>query len=191
MRNRVTEKVDGASAGWTMAVGGEGGRLLAARPPPLMKRALVKAQHYYAALGVRGVLLFGWSKISGTHPLCRVRVPGIRHPVAVRIGTTDVSVLRQVLQECQYDVPLPSMPRFIVDAGANIGLAAVFFANKYPESEIVALEPDESNFRLLKENGRPYRNIHAVHGALWNQEGELFLIDPGTGHHGFRTADVR
>jgi FkbM family methyltransferase len=155
-----------------------------------MKRAVVKVQHYYAALGLRGVLYFVWAKISGRKPLCRVALPGLRHPVAVRIGTTDVSVLRQVLQECQYDAPLPSRPRRIVDAGANIGLAAVFFANKYPESEIVAVEPEESNFRLLKENAKPYPNIHPIQGALWSQEGELLLIDPDSGHHGFQTADI-
>jgi FkbM family methyltransferase len=157
----------------------------------LVNRAVPKMQHYYAGLGVRGVLLFSWAKIWGTQPVCRVTVPGVRHPVAVRIGTTDVSVLRQVLRECHYDVPLPSPPRRILDAGANIGLAAVFFANKFPESEIVAIEPDESNFLLLRENARPYSNIYPIKGALWGEDGELLLIDPGDGHHGFQTVDRR
>ncbi len=157
---------------------------------PFMKRVVSKVRHYHTALGVRGVLLFAWAKISGRKPLSRIIVPGIRHPVLVRIGTTDVSVFRQVLQECQYDFALPASPRHIVDAGANIGLTAVFFANKYPKSEIIAIEPEESNFRILRENVKPYPNVHPVLGALWKRECELVLIDPDSGHHGFQTTDV-
>jgi FkbM family methyltransferase len=155
-----------------------------------MTRVIAKLRHYYCGLGLRGVFLLIWSKMSGTNPLCRVVVPGIRHPVTIRIGTTDLSVLRQVLSECQYDAKLPSAPRRIVDAGANIGLAAVFFANKYPQSEIVAVEPDESNFGLLTKNTKLYSNIYPVLGALWRQEGKLSLVDPGSGHHGFQTIEV-
>jgi FkbM family methyltransferase len=156
----------------------------------MIRRAVSKVRHYYAALGVRGVLLFVWATISRRQPLCRVQFPGMRHPATVRIRTTDVSVLRQVLLERQYDVGLPFVPRYIIDAGANIGLAAVFFANKYPTATIVAVEPDESNFRILSRNVRPYPRIYPLRGALWRQDGELMLIDPGSGHHGFQTVDT-
>jgi FkbM family methyltransferase len=153
-------------------------------------RAAGKIQHYHTALGIRGVLLFSWAKLSGRKPVYRVTLPGIRNPVVLRIGTTDVSVMRQVLQECQYDAEFPFVPRRIVDAGANIGLAAVYFANKYPNSEILAVEPELSNFQLLKENTRSYPNVHAIRGALWKEDGELILFDPDMGHHGFQTHDI-
>jgi FkbM family methyltransferase len=153
----------------------------------LLTRALLKARHYHRALGVKGVLLFAWSKLSRTHPIHHVAVQGIVHSVALRIGTTDVSVFRQVLQECQYDVALPFRPASIVDAGANIGLASVFFANKYPSAEIIAIEPDESNFKVLVMNVQKYRNITPIKGALANHHGEVKLVDVGMGHHGFRT----
>lgn len=37
-------------------------------------------------------------------------------------------------------------PRFIVDAGANIGLAAVYFTNRFKDATIVSIEPEQSNF---------------------------------------------
>lgn len=107
--------------------------------------------------------------------------------MVVRIGTTDVSVLQQVFGERQYDTALPSAPKRIIDAGANIGLAAVFFANKYPEAEIVAIEPEESNFKMLTLNAGPYPNIRAVRGGLWSHAGKLVLVDPDLGNHGFQT----
>ena len=153
----------------------------------LLTRALRKFRHYYRALGFRGVLLFAWSKLSRTNPVHYVVVPGLLYSVAIRIGTTDVSVFRQVLQERQYDVALPLQPASIVDAGANIGLASVFFANKYPSAEIIAIEPDESNFKLLRINAEKYPNIRPLQGALSSHKGEVMLVDGGMGHHGFRT----
>ena len=96
-----------------------------------MIRALQKIRHYYCTFrGFSGVMAFVFAKLSGTRPLFKTRVGGIRHPVFLRIGTTDASVLRQVLHDKHYDLPLQRTPKFIVDAGANIGLSAVFFCKQ-------------------------------------------------------------
>lgn len=49
-------------------------------------------------------------------------------------------------------VDLEWEPKFILDAGANIGLAARLFATLWPNSTIVALEPDHANFAMLQLN---------------------------------------
>ena len=41
---------------------------------------------------------------------------------------------------------------YILDCGANSGLSVVYFKTLFPESEIVALEPDPKVFRLLERN---------------------------------------
>jgi FkbM family methyltransferase len=43
---------------------------------------------------------------------------------------------------------------FIIDCGANIGLAVLFFKTLYPDAEIVAFEPDAAAFASLGANVR-------------------------------------
>jgi len=37
-----------------------------------------------------------------------------------------------------------------LDAGANIGLASIYYSLAYSNSRIIAFEPEESNLELLK-----------------------------------------
>lgn len=155
-----------------------------------MQRILRKIGHYYSALGLSGVLLFLIAKLLRTQILFKKMVPGIVHPVYVRVGTTDVSVFRQVLQEKQYDFQLQIAPKLIIDAGANIGLSAVFFANLYPLAKIVAIEPEGSNIEVLKKNAAPYPQITILEAALWSESQEIALLDDGQGNDGFRTGQA-
>jgi FkbM family methyltransferase len=82
-------------------------------------------------------------------------------------------------------------PRVIVDAGANIGLTSIFYANKYPSANIIAIEPESSNFALLQKNTQQYPNITAVHAALWKENSQISVIDPGQGHYGFQTVEQK
>jgi predicted O-methyltransferase YrrM len=65
----------------------------------------------------------------------------------------------------------------VVDAGANIGLASLWFANQYPKAKIVCIEPDPENFRILKENlaASDLRSIQpeisVLHGRLTDAMG--------------------
>jgi FkbM family methyltransferase len=154
-------------------------------------KKLKKIRHYHATLGAMGAAVFVLSKLSGKRPLFKVSVPGIAHPVQVRIGTTDASVLGQVLIEKHYDMPFEVHPKVIIDAGANIGLSAVYFANKYPNATIIALEPEASNFSVLEANARPYPQIKPLNAALWKENGKICLVDPDQGHHGFQTLESR
>ncbi len=55
----------------------------------------------------------------------------------------------------------------IVDASANIGAAAVFFAYKFPKARVIAIEPDPANFQLLTANtaGLPVECVQAAVSA--------------------------
>jgi FkbM family methyltransferase len=155
-----------------------------------MGKAIRKINHYYSVLGVPGVLYFLFAKLAGTRPLFKKALTGIRHPVYFRIGTTDLSVLRQVFVERQYDFRLPTSPKLIVDAGANIGLSAVFFANRYPSAAIVAIEPENSNLRVLKVNVAPYPQIKTMEAALWRENREISLFDSGQGNDSFQISEA-
>lgn len=127
-------------------------------------------------------------RLGGPQRLVAVNPGGIRHPVHVRVRTSDVSAYQQIFLRREYEFAVRRAPRTIVDAGANVGYASVYFANRYPDATIVALEPEPSNFEMLVRNTRPYPNVRPVHGALWSEDGELDLVaHDSAGHWGFMT----
>jgi FkbM family methyltransferase len=107
-----------------------------------------------------------------------VRVGGIRYPILVRPGTTDAL---ELIHTCVREVYGKSLPpgevRLIVDAGANIGTTTVWYLNRFPEATVIAIEPDENNFRLLAENCRPYGSrVILIQAAIWPRDGEILRI---------------
>ncbi len=113
----------------------------------------------------------------------------VRFPFRLRNHSSDVPTFQQVFIKQEYDFLVETPPKVIVDAGANIGLASIYFANKYPTAKIIAVEPEQSNFQLLKSNTAPYETILPVQAALWNHNGKINLVDPGLGHWAFMTED--
>jgi len=59
---------------------------------------------------------------------------------------------------------------FIVDCGANIGLSVLYFKQLYPQSRIVAFEPDDQIFAVMQKNleGFGYQDIDLHCRAVWN-----------------------
>jgi len=125
-------------------------------------------------------------------PRLRVRLKGPEVDIWLRSGTSDVAVFSQVWEHGQYDLALKSAPASIIDGGANIGLTSTFFAMAYPDSRIVAIEPEQSNFALLERNTSSFPNVLALRAALWSDNRKLLVIDPGEGKHAFqvRAADA-
>ena len=76
---------------------------------------------------------------------------------------------------------------FIIDAGANIGAASVYFNNVFSNVKIIAVEPEINNLKILKINteGRP---ITIVSGAVGSSSEKKFLNNPGLSDYGFRVA---
>ncbi len=147
--------------------------------------AILKAADYLATLGIGGLGCALKAKALRTTHRLKVKRPDCRHPFWLRVPSTDVPVFRQIFVERHYDFKVVKPPEIIVDAGANIGLASIWFANRYPDARIIALEPEQSNFELLRVNVRPYPQIVPVQAALWHRNEEIRLVDPGLGKWGF------
>ncbi len=97
--------------------------------------------------------------------------------VSLRLGTTDIPTFAQVFVNKEYDSPdLPEKAEVIVDLGANVGYATIFFAMKYPDATILAVEPEYENFSALVKNtvGLGSR-IQREHAAVWNKNGTVSL----------------
>ncbi len=65
----------------------------------------------------------------------------------------------------------------IIDCGSNIGMSILFFKKLYPKSKIIAFEPDENAFRLLRENMEinKIKSVEAHNVALNNKPGFIDL----------------
>lgn len=117
--------------------------------------------------------------------LIELKVPSIKYPFFIRLNTTDSLVFNQVFQNKEYDFKCFLEPTYIIDAGANIGLAAIYFANKFKNANIICLEPDENNFLLLKRNTEKYSKIKAVKSAIWHRKCFVEVKDYGYGEWGY------
>lgn len=152
---------------------------------------LDKAANYYRWYGIRGLYFLLQNKLLTAPKLVEVSVPGIQHPVFLRLKTTDIEICGQILTDREYHFEAKKQPKVIIDAGANIGMASVFFANAFPEATIIAIEPEETNFAVLKKNVAPYPKVIPVQAALWCNNALINLVDTGIcrgwGKWGFRT----
>jgi FkbM family methyltransferase len=141
---------------------------------------------YYNRIGLRGVLAIFANRLFGAPKEVVAYPPGVQSPVRLRVRTTDISCYEAVLLRGEYAFDLPFSPKLIVDAGANIGMSSIYFANRYPNAKIFAVEAETANFAMLVKNVQAYSSITAIHAALWNRDGHINvgLPDPSTGARG-------
>jgi len=128
--------------------------------------------------------------LTGTVRTHQIRLPGWQYPVGLRLPGSDIQVVKQVFKTEEYQFDTVKDPQVIIDAGANIGLAAIWFTHRFPGVRIIAVEAEKNNFELLQHNIAPYPNITAIHAALWDKQGSIEVRDVGIGHWGFMTANA-
>ena len=120
-----------------------------------------------------------------------VSIPGISTPFACRPINDDLGIANSIFGFQEYLLPIENFqPKLILDCGGNIGSAAVYFANKYPDAQIYSVEPEKDNFKLLKFNTALYENIHPIKSALWDKETFIRVEDRGFGKVGFMTFET-
>jgi hypothetical protein len=110
-------------------------------------------------------LLRHMARMNGSDPfVVEIAGHGAMH---VRRGDSDLHVIRQVFKEKQYELGASVKARAaqhyadilragkipaIVDAGANIGAASIWFKNTYPDAHVIAVEPEPGNLSVLRKN---------------------------------------
>ena len=150
-----------------------------------MAGELIRLKRYQRVFGIRGPWNAAVGKLTKKPVLLHVTVSGNHSPVYLRVPSTDVMVYEQIFLKEEYRFEVNKEPDFIIDAGANIGFASVYFANKFPNARILAIEPEKDNFEILLKNAAPYPNIEPLLGALWSEKEQLEVIDHGYGNWGF------
>lgn len=108
-------------------------------------------------------------------------------PIFYRAHSSDAVNIYKILlnrgRKGEYSLPAVLHPETILDIGANIGIASIFFALRYPSAKIYAFEPIPENFELLKRNIEGYGNIKAYPVALGTEDGELLIHYPSGSHN--------
>lgn len=120
----------------------------------------------------------------------KLKLPSIKHPIRFKPKTIDEYTIIEIFGEACYSIDFDFEPKLIIDAGANIGLGAVYFTNRYPSAKIIAIEPEANNYRQLLENCNPYRQINPLQSAVWNKSTYVKIEDNGYGTRGFMISET-
>ena len=100
--------------------------------------------------------------------------------IFLRNLSSDFNVYKQIFEYKEYDFAnelfekyYGSIPKILIDAGANIGLTSIYFSNLHPDLKILAIEPEENNYLQLLKNIKYYYNIKPLQKAIWNRNTKL------------------
>lgn len=113
-----------------------------------------------------------------------LRLSGKTHNITLRPRAGDMAIFHEIFTRDAYASVRRQLPadnvNAIIDAGAHVGLAALYFADQFPDAHIYCIEPNLNNFALLKNNVANEPRIVPIHAALTglpNQE--VFISGAG------------
>ncbi len=123
--------------------------------------------------------------------------------IGIRIGHSDAITVRSVFRDLCYDVrcfpQAGSIMAFynatvaagqiplIIDAGANIGAATIWFATNFPAARIIAIEPEPRNAEICRRNVARLPNVQVVEAALGATSGRTAIANSGEAAWAFIT----
>lgn len=96
-------------------------------------------------------------------------------------GRSFLTSYAEIFQRRIYDFRTSNPHPLILDCGANIGLAAIFFKTLFPDSQVIAFEPDLRIFEILQRNLQRFglTSIQLHRKAVWTREGETDFFPQG------------
>jgi FkbM family methyltransferase len=164
--------------------------------PLNLKRWVKAVASFGLGQGTVAYFLLTWPRLmrSDSRTVRRLRIPAVSHPIWLRPATSDWFVMEKVFIDLDYNLSQwPEHERailvcyesalergqtpVIVDAGAHIGLAALWFAERFPRARIFAVEPAPENLELLRRNASLYPNVTPIDAAIWDRETRVDLVN--------------
>ena len=166
-------------------------------------KALDKALSYVGLLSLLGfyngfILIF--KKLAGLifsrnndHQITRIGMKGFDRPVHIRLESSDFSVFRDIYVNEEYreqsdthahalrkryeNIVSSGRRPLILDLGANIGLASLWYNKQFPEATILSVEPESKNFELLRQNTAHCNQIISINSAVSNRASSFSLVN--------------
>lgn len=142
--------------------------------------------HYWCLAGTLSTNLFQQSKlfvvlllvplrkkIIGRHPMpVIIRNQGSQLKVFLRDGA-DIAAFIEVFVEKEYEFAYPSEMQRIIDIGAHIGAATIYYATMFPQANVYAYEADPENYNVLVKNTDMLDNVFCIPQAVSGAEGRV------------------
>lgn len=107
----------------------------------------------------------------GSHP------PHVMFPLWIRDSSSDFVVFNQIFRDVEYSC-LDAMTNvgLVLDCGANVGYSSAYFLSRFPNCQVIAIEPDPGNFAMLQRNLLPYGSrVGMVRGGVWSHAARLAI----------------
>lgn len=131
-----------------------------------------------------------WRAVYSKRPEASIYLPRYKAPFHLRPGTSDAGIFEAFFLRQPYSLPPKLAPKLIIDGGANIGCASLFFARKYSRATILAVEPDAENARLCAQNTAHYPGVRVIRGAIWPRETWLQIESSEVHNTEFRVVET-
>ncbi|MGH7101048.1 MAG: FkbM family methyltransferase [Acetobacteraceae bacterium] len=145
----------------------------------------------------RGPSEFSYRIMRGIRGRHRIRVAArdgaFRATILLRRHTSDLATFEQVFANNAFNLRRLARWReisglytrlsgqgapLVLDLGANVGLASLYFAKNWPKAQIIAVEPEEENYRVMCGNLAEIENIMAVQAAVASEDGAVKIANP-------------
>jgi FkbM family methyltransferase len=168
------------------------------RPEPFLRRSSRLLRRLGARSGLRASYLLAREELAArdaNSPPRQMRIPKVPHAIWLRHGTSDFATMEQVFIHREYDfvawrshhamiertyaelLESGKLP-VIVDCGANIGCASIWFALRFPRAFVYAIEPEPQNFTMLCQNVSAYVNVTPIQAGISDRATRLSLRNP-------------
>lgn len=124
-------------------------------------------------------------------PMVSIHIPGLKYPTLIRKTESDFFVFEEIFIDKAYSIDFRKLKsNLIIDAGANTGLAALYFLWKKPDVNIICIEPHHLNFEVLHKNLKNYNNVTLYRKALWKNDTFLKFSNINSDSWGFEVIET-
>lgn len=108
----------------------------------------------------------------------KILINGKKIDLNLRTFTGDIDIFYEVFWEQCYKIPTSlkiNQYRNIVDLGANVGLASIYFKTLHPTAKIFAVEMEPDNYLQLEKNILRFKHTYPIFGAIYDEQKNITI----------------
>lgn len=112
-----------------------------------------------------------------------VSFKNLKHPILIRSDFQDIgTIINNIIREEYGHFTVTKDPCWMIDAGAYIGDTSVYFLSRFPNLNVIALEPNLESYKTAKKNLKPYgKCVKLLQKGLFSNDETQYFSGAGTG----------